>query len=125
MTRVLLGLGLVALAATAVDAHGHMSKPAPRDPLWLPQYDDGAHTDVGATYRWDEPVYTMAGPTNISGHAYSTNAFRCHESRPSEAPFAEIVAGATIDVEWDLTANHVRHAAPRARHRTRTPCRPR
>ncbi|KAJ1616418.1 hypothetical protein T492DRAFT_895526 [Pavlovales sp. CCMP2436] len=89
-----------------------MSKPAPRDPLWLPQYDDGAYTAVGAIYRWDErnltlqPVYTLAGPTTSSGHSYSTNAFRCRESRPSAAPFQEIVAGQTTVIEWDLPANH-------------------
>jgi len=108
MSRGLCTLALMATGWRAADAHGHMSKPAPREPLWLPQYDDGAHTAVGATYRWDEPVYTIAGPKSISGHQYSANAFRCRESRPSAPPFQQLVAGQTIDVEWTV------HAAARA-----------
>ncbi|KAG8464401.1 hypothetical protein KFE25_003464 [Diacronema lutheri] len=106
MSRGLCTLALMATGWRAADAHGHMSKPAPREPLWLPQYDDGAHTAVGATYRWDEPVYTIAGPKSISGHQYSANAFRCRESRPSAPPFQQLVAGQTIDVEWTLSAVH-------------------
>jgi len=99
-----LALFLVLAAASKADAHGHLSNPIPRAPLWLPQYDNG-HTSPTATYRLDEPVYQLGGPMQISGHQYSTNAFRCRESRP-EAPVQTITAGSTLQVDWTLSAVH-------------------
>jgi hypothetical protein len=106
MMRTVPVILVVALSVVSVAAHGHMSNPAPRPPLWLPQYNDGAYTDKDATYRWDEPVYQIAGPKASSGHQYSAKAFRCRKSKPSSAPFRELVAGETIDVEWTLSAVH-------------------
>lgn len=83
-----------------------MSQPTPRPPLWLPQYDDGAHTSPTATYRLDEPVYKLAGPLSISMHQYSHNALRCRESRPASPPFQAYAAGETITVSWELSAPH-------------------
>lgn len=88
----------------SVMAHGHMTRPAPRPPLWIEENDVG-HTSESATYRLDEAPFTLRGPMTHNGHIYSPTAYRCHDFR-EVAPSTIIEAGQPLTIEWQLAARH-------------------
>jgi hypothetical protein len=41
----------------------------------------------------------------MNGHTYSASSFRCHDFAAA-APTQRVIAGATLDLHWTLTAPH-------------------
>ena len=52
------------------------------------------HTTASATYRWNEPVFTLNDPTGGGGHSYRADSYRCHDFK-AETPQTTITAGAS------------------------------
>ena len=63
------------------------------------------HTSATATYRWNEPVFTLNGPMSHNGHAYRADSYRCHDFK-AETPQNTITAGAALRLAWTLEAAH-------------------
>lgn len=63
------------------------------------------HTEAGATYRFNEPPYTLLGPMSHNDHHYTNTSYRCHDFAAS-SPAATLQAGGHLDVEWTLEARH-------------------
>ena len=85
--------GLLLLGCGAANAHGHLTVPRPRPPLWAEPGMQG-HTTASATYRWNEPVFTLNGPRQSSSHSYRADSYRCHDFK-AETPQTTITAGAS------------------------------
>ena len=95
---------LLLLGCSAADAHGRLTVPRPRPPLWAEPGMQG-HTSATATYRWNEPVFTLNGPMSHNGHAYRADSYRCHDFK-AETPQNTITAGAALRLAWTLEAAH-------------------
>ena len=95
---------LLLLGCSATDAHGRLTVPRPRPPLWAEPGMQG-HTSATATYRWNEPVFTLNGPMSHNGHSYRADSYRCHDFK-SETPQTTITAGASLGLAWTLEAAH-------------------
>ena len=50
-----------------VRAHGYLTVPTPRPTNWA-ETSMGGHTSASASYRWNEPTHTLAGPMTHSSH---------------------------------------------------------
>ena len=95
---------LLLLGCSAANAHGRLTVPRPRPPLWA-EPDMQGHTSRTATYRWNEPVFTLNGPMSHSGHAYRADSYRCHDFK-AETPQTTVTAGAPLGLAWTLDATH-------------------
>ena len=95
---------LLLLGCSAADAHGRLTVPRPRPPLWAEPGMQG-HTSATAIYRWNEPVFTLDGPMSHNGHAYRVDSYRCHDFK-AETPQTIITAGAPLGLAWTLDAVH-------------------
>ena len=95
---------LLLLGCSAADAHGRLTVPRPRPPLWAEPGMQG-HTSATAIYRWNEPVFTLDGPMSHNGHAYRVDSYRCHDFK-AETPQTIITAGAPLGLAWTLDATH-------------------
>ena len=85
---------LLLLGCSAANSHGRLTVPRPRPPLWAEPGMQG-HTSATATYRWNEPVFTLNGPMSHNGHAYRADSYRCHDFK-AETPQTIITAGAPL-----------------------------
>ena len=85
-------------------AHGHLTTPVPRPSSWAPGKEQGA-TSPAATYRYDQPTHSLDGGMTHEAHTYGDTSFRCHDFAAS-TPTTTITAGATLDLAWELPANH-------------------
>ena len=114
---------LLLLGCSAADAHGRLTVPRPRPPLWAEPGMQG-HTSATATYRWNEPVFTLDGPMSHNGHAYRVDSYRCHDFK-AETPQTIITAGASlagsrVDPRCDSSGRLV-HASDHSGARQHTP----
>ena len=91
---------LLLLGCSAANAHGRLTVPRPRPPLWA-EPDMQGHTSATATYRWNEPVFTLNGPMSHNGHSYRADSYRCHDFK-AETPQTTITAGASLGLAWTL-----------------------
>ena len=91
---------LLLLGCSAADAHGRLTVPRPRPPLWAEPGMQG-HTSATAIYRWNEPVFTLDGPMSHNGHAYRADSYRCHDFK-AETPQTTVTAGAPLGLVWTL-----------------------
>ena len=89
----MMRVGLLLLGCDAAHAHGYLTMPRPRPPLWAEPGMQG-HTSASATYRWNEPVFTLNGPMAHNAHSYRTDSYRCHDFK-AETPQTTITAGAS------------------------------
>ena len=89
---------LLLLGCSAANAHGRLTVPRPRPPLWA-EPDMQGHTSRTAT----EPVFTLNGPMSHSGHSYRADSYRCHDFK-AETPQTIITAGAPLGLAWTLDA---------------------
>jgi len=96
--------GLVLISVVGACAHGRLTKPDPRAPIWRDANMQG-HTDSGATYRENEPPFTLSGPMTHNGHPYSDSSYRCHDFA-AQAPSTVLHAGAALELEWTIEALH-------------------
>ena len=95
---------LLLLGCSAANAHGRLTVPRPRPALWAEPGMQG-HTDATATYRWNEPVFTLNGPMSHNGHAYRADSYRCHDFK-AETPQTTVTADAPLGLAWTLDATH-------------------
>eukprot|EP00964_Phaeocystis_antarctica_P080172 scaffold50049_cov78-Phaeocystis_antarctica.AAC.2 len=76
----MMRVGLLLLGCDAAHAHGYLTMPRPRPPLWAESGMQG-NTGVSATYRWAEPAFTLNGPMTHNGHPYRVDSYNCHDLR--------------------------------------------
>ena len=100
----MMRVGLLLLGCSAANAHGRLTVPRPRPPLWA-EPDMLGHTSATATYRWNEPVFTLNGPISHNGHSYRADSYRCHDFK-AETPQTTVTAGAGLRLAWTLEAAH-------------------
>ena len=100
----MMRVGLLLLGCAAAHAHGYLTMPRPRPPLWA-EPDMQGNTGAGATYRWAEPAFTLNGPMTHNGHAYRTDSYSCHDFK-AELPQTTITAGESLDLAWIFEAAH-------------------
>eukprot|EP00964_Phaeocystis_antarctica_P154014 scaffold122511_cov63-Phaeocystis_antarctica.AAC.2 len=94
----------VLLSIDAVHAHGHLTQPRPRPPVWARDSMEGL-TSASSEYRMDEPTHSLLnGPVTHTGHLYESYA--CHDFKAEDEPSTTVTAGAPLTVEWDLEAKH-------------------
>ena len=98
-------VGLLLLGCDAAHAHGYLTRPRPRPPLWAAESGMQGHTGAAATYRWAEPVFTLDGPRVSSGHRYRADSYSCHDFK-AETPQTTITAGESLDLAWTFEAAH-------------------
>ena len=63
------------------------------------------HTNATATYRWNEPVFTLNGSTSFNGHSYRADSYRCHDFK-AETPQTTVTANESLGLAWTLDAAH-------------------
>merc|ERR1719482_1754219 len=100
MIRSLVAILLIKHA----DAHGRLTVPQPRAPLWRSTSMQG-FTSPSSTYREEEPAFYLSGAPLTSGHQYTSTSGRCHDFAPA-APDLTLRAGSALHLEWHLSANH-------------------
>ena len=109
----MMRVGLLLLGCDAAHAHGYLTMPRPRPPLWAESGMQG-NTCVSATYRWAEPAFTLNGPEfngpmTHNGHPYRVDSYNCHDFK-AEAPQTTITAGDSLDLAWTFEATPRRYA---------------
>ena len=100
----MMRVGLLLLGCAAAHAHGYLTMPRPRPPLWA-EPDMQGNTGAGATYRWAEPAFTLNGPMTHNGHPYRTDSYSCHDFK-AELLQTTITAGESLDLAWIFEAAH-------------------
>ena len=72
------------LSIDAVHAHGHLTQPRPRLPLWARPSMEG-FTSASSEHRMDEPTHSLlSGPVTHTGHLYESYA--CHDFKAELLP---------------------------------------
>jgi hypothetical protein len=100
----MIRITLLLLGCDAAHAHGYLTKPRQRPPLWAEPGMQG-HTSASATYRSAEPVFTLNGPITSNAHPYRADSYSCHDFK-AETPQTTITAGESLDLVWEFEANH-------------------